>query len=66
MKGSIRQRSAGSWELTVDLDRDALDRCRRKYVSGFVRGPQGVPFTPILTFPLRGGRDCWLLDYHQL
>ena len=26
MKGSIRQRSAGSWELTVDLGRDSLGR----------------------------------------
>ena len=30
MKGSIPQRSPGSWELTVDQGRDALDKHRRK------------------------------------
>ncbi len=38
MKGSIRQRSAGSWELTVDLGRDPLGRRKRKHVT--VRGPK--------------------------
>ncbi len=36
MKGSIRQRSAGTWELTVDLGRDPIGRRRRKYHT--VRG----------------------------
>ena len=36
MNGSIRQRTPGSWELTVDLGRDARGRRRRKYVT--VRG----------------------------
>ena len=34
MKGRIRQRSAGSWELTVDLGRDGLGKRRRKYLTG--------------------------------
>ena len=36
MKGSLRQRSPGSWELTVDLGRDQLGRRRRSYHT--VRG----------------------------
>ena len=36
MNGSIRQRSAGSWELTVDLGRDVQGKRRRKYHT--VRG----------------------------
>ena len=36
MKGSVRQRSPGSWELTVDLGRDADGKRKRKYVT--VRG----------------------------
>ena len=36
MKGSIRQRSPGTWELTIDAGRDPLGRRRRKYVT--VRG----------------------------
>ena len=36
MKGSLRQRSPGSWELTIDLGRDAEGRRQRKYVT--VRG----------------------------
>ena len=36
MNGSIRQRSPGSWQLTVDLGRDLRGRRRRKYVT--VRG----------------------------
>ena len=33
MKGSIRQRTQGSYELTIDLGRDALGKRRRKYVT---------------------------------
>ena len=33
MKGSIRQRSAGTWQFTVDLGGDARGRRRRKYVN---------------------------------
>ena len=36
MKGSIRQRSPGSWELTIDMGRDALGKRCRKHVT--VRG----------------------------
>ena len=36
MKGSLRQRSVGSWELTIDLERDALGKWRRKFLT--VRG----------------------------
>ncbi len=31
--GSIRHRSPGAWELTVDLGRDAAGRRRRKYLT---------------------------------
>ena len=33
MKGSIRQRSPGSWELTIDAGRDPLGKRQRKYVT---------------------------------
>ena len=33
MKGSIRQRSTGTWELTIDAGRDPLGKRRRKYVT---------------------------------
>ncbi len=36
MQGSIRQRSPGSWEITVDLGRDATGRRRRRFRT--VRG----------------------------
>ena len=36
MKGSLRQRSPGSWEITVDLGRDPLGRRRRRFAT--VRG----------------------------
>ena len=36
LKGSIRQRSPGSYELTVDMGRDPLGRRKRKYTT--VRG----------------------------
>ena len=36
MNGSIRQRSPGTWELTVDVGRDLAGKRRRKYVT--VRG----------------------------
>ena len=36
MQGSIRQRSPGSWELTVDLGRDQFGHRRRHYQT--VRG----------------------------
>ena len=41
MKGSLRQRSPGSWELTVDLGRDPLGRRRRKHLT--VRGTKALP-----------------------
>jgi hypothetical protein len=33
MKGSIRRRSKGSWELTIDLGHDADGKRKRKFVS---------------------------------
>ena len=33
MKGSLRQRSPGSWELTVDQRHDALGKRRRKHLT---------------------------------
>ncbi len=36
MNGSIRQRSSGTWELTLDVGRDLSGKRRRKYVT--VRG----------------------------
>ena len=36
MKGSLRQRTPGTWELTVDLGRDGRGKRRRKYQT--VRG----------------------------
>ena len=33
MKGSLRQRSPGSWELTVDMGRDALGKRLRKSLT---------------------------------
>ena len=36
MNGLIRQRSPGTWELTLDLGRDVSGKWRRKYVT--VRG----------------------------
>ena len=36
MKGSLRQRSPGSWELTVETGRDASGKRRRRYFT--VRG----------------------------
>ena len=33
MNGSIRRRSDSSWELTVDLGRDASGKRRRKFVN---------------------------------
>ena len=33
MKGSLRQRSPGSWELTVDAGRDALGKRRRRFLT---------------------------------
>ena len=36
MNGSIRRRSNGSWEITIDLGRDAQSRRKRKFVN--VRG----------------------------
>ena len=40
MKGSLRQRSAGSWELTVDLGRDAVGKRRRRHET--VQGTKAV------------------------
>ena len=39
MKGSIRQRTPGSYELTIDMGRDELGRRRRKFVT--IRGMHG-------------------------
>ena len=36
MKGSLRQRSPGSWELTIDTGRDALGKRQRRFIT--VRG----------------------------
>ena len=36
MKGSIRQRSTGSWELTIEAGRDTRGKRQRRYVT--VRG----------------------------
>lgn len=33
MNGSIRRRSKGSWELTIDLGQDADGKRKRKFVS---------------------------------
>ena len=33
MNGSIRRRGKGTWELTVDLGRDASGKRRRKFVN---------------------------------
>ena len=33
MKGSLRQRSPGSWELTIDTGRDALGKRQRKFIT---------------------------------
>ena len=33
MKGSLRQRTRGSWELTIELGKDALGKRWRKYVT---------------------------------
>ena len=33
MQGSIRKRGKGSWELTIDLGRDAQGKRRRKFVN---------------------------------
>ena len=41
MKGSIRQRTPGSYELTIDMGRDELGRRRRKFVT--IRGMHVKP-----------------------
>ena len=33
MNGSLRKRSKNSWELTVDLGRDARGKRRRKFLA---------------------------------
>ena len=33
MKGRIRRRSKNSWELTIDVGRDAQGRRQRKFLS---------------------------------
>ena len=40
MNGSIRQRSKGTWELTIDMGNDANGKRRRKFVT--VNGTKGV------------------------
>ncbi len=42
MKGSLHQRSPGSWELIVDLRRDAFGKRRRKHLT--VRGARAPAF----------------------
>ena len=39
MNGSIRKRGKGTWELTINLGRDATGKRRRKFVN--VRGTKG-------------------------
>ena len=41
MKGSIRQRTPGSYKLTIDMGRDELGRRRRKFVT--IRGMHVKP-----------------------
>ena len=38
MEGSIRKRGVKSWELTIELGRDANGKRRRKFVN--VKGPK--------------------------
>ena len=75
MKGSLRQRSPGSWELTIDTGRDALGRRQRKFVT--VRGTKaqaqrrlrellsnidrGIPPIPDKTL-LRDWLDRWMAE----
>ena len=40
MNGSIRQRSKGTWELTIDMGKDGHGKRRRKFVN--VKGTKGV------------------------
>ena len=73
MKGSLRQRSPGSWELTIDTGRDALGKRQRKFLT--VRGTKaqaqrrlrellsnidrGIPPIPDKTL-LRDWLDRWM------
>ena len=73
VKGYLRQRSPGSWELTIDTGRDALGRRQRKFVT--VQGTQaqrklrellsildkglGLPAEKIL---LRDWLDRWMQE----
>ena len=40
MNGSIRHRSPGSWEISVELERDGLGQRKRRYYT--VRGTKAV------------------------
>lgn len=40
MKGSIRQRTKGTWELTIDLGKDTAGKRRRKFFQ--VKGPKSA------------------------
>ena len=40
MNGSIRQRSKGTWELTIDMGKDASGKRRRKFIN--VTGTKGA------------------------
>ncbi len=52
MNGSLRQRSPGSWELAVELGKDALGKRRRKYVT--VQGNKTEARRKLLTAVDRG------------
>ena len=73
MKGSLRQRSDGSWEITLDTGQDGLGKRKRKYLT--VRGTKaqaqrklrellstldkGIPL-PTSKILLRDWLDQWL------
>ena len=56
MKCFIRQRSAGTWGLTVDLGRDLAGKWRRNYTT--VRGLRHIH----ASMTLQGGQDVVLSE----
>jgi hypothetical protein len=79
LKGSVRSRSKGTWELTVDLGTDANGKRRRKFVS--VKGTKANAYRELRNLlgsldkglPLDSGRITvvtflyrWLRDYVAL
>ncbi len=76
MNGSLRQRSPGSWELTIDTGRGALGRRERRYVT--VRGTKaqaqrklreflsavdkGIGLPPTGELLLRDWFDRWMAE----